>query len=282
MSAVGTRYVASVQVGGGRAVPVTVDTGSSGLVIDSAVVGSAFTPTGEHLDRHYGFASVGTTTFSTSIIKTVTTFRDGSRTLSTSTIPVATFADSARSATMRRTGTYGILGVGPNITPHSYGVMSPLAQLPSPFWEGFTLDPAAAVLRLGQPEVNGRSAVVPLTRSSTSFPNGHSSWSKDVELCWTVGAQRTCGPTSVDSGGNDGTVSSTLLPGVDHLGGHVAAGTHELIATPNGQPIGSATSSSQHPLNYTPATHFNTGALPFTAGTVGFDLLGGRLVFQAH
>ncbi|QGN59098.1 hypothetical protein [Nostocoides sp. HKS02] len=281
MSTVGTRYVASIQVGGGRPVPVTVDTGSSGLVIDSAAVGSAFTATGQHLERHYGFATEGTSNLATSIITTVTTLDDGSRTLSTGMIPVATFADSSRSASMRRTGTYGILGVGPNIAPHSYGLMSPLAQLPAPFWAGFTLDPAAHVLRLGQPQVTSPSAVVPLTRSGVSFPNGHSSWSKDVQLCWSVGARRTCGPTAVDSGGNNGTVSSTLLPDVDHLGNHVAAGTRVAIATPTGQPIGSATSSSLHPVNYTSADHFNSGALPFTAGAVGFDLLDGKLVFQA-
>ena len=277
LQAVGTKDTALVQVAGGPWTRVIVDTGSSGLVIDRAKLGPDYRATGQSVQRRYGYRDRSRTIAGSVVLATVSV-SDGS-TLTTPQIPVAAFDPTAPSMASGQDGIYGILGIGPNIITGSAGVESPLAQLPAPYSEGFTFVARASGLQLGPPSLTAKTASVHMTPATTHFPNGLRSWSKSITVCWTIAQTRRCVPSVVDSGGNQGTVSSTLFADAPHSGSHLTSGTAVTLSTPGGAVLADVQPNDAAAINYTVAPTMNTGVLPLRANDVGVNLVTGVVSF---
>ena len=270
-----------IEVGGGAPATVLLDTGSSGLLIDSSAVGSQVTDTGQQLDE--GFVS-GTVT----------------ATLGRAPVTIGGIGTSApigvglvhSGGEGMFNGTSGILGIasanGPALNPT---VFTPVMQLPAPYDAGSTLDiPAggAGTWTLGPVQAPAGATAIPLVPASggpASYPGGGTVYAKDVPLCWTIGtAAPTCGPTDFDLGNANTAVNATTFADLGASGDTLPAGTAISVATTQKQPLWSFTSGDTRgqdlvevaPLGST--TEFNTGIEYFTAHLVAFDYAGGRLL----
>ena len=286
----GGSFVATlISVGGGAVVPVQIDTGSSGLVVDATAVGPTTTrfpgrpATAAYLSSTYtgiaGEASVALGPVATT--------------------PVAmTLADVPAGATAFG-GTRGILGVGSaDGAQVNDSEPAPELALPAPFAAGQTFAAAAEGLgtwTLGPVTAPGGARALPLVPASPA-PGGPppaagsgQAFAKDVTMCWTVGSRPAlCGPTDLDLGATDTAFDTGLDPTLDGGGGKVAPGQPITVTEPQGQPLwsfttGETASGDQVKVEDlgTGGTRINTGVAFFLGREIAWDYVGGRLLIGA-
>jgi hypothetical protein len=293
------RAIVHVRVGGGPSVPVLLDTGSPGLRLLPKAIGSGATPTGRVIAATFG----GGETFVGPVAKARVTV--GS--LSTpSPIAVQVIEQVAcpqtqpgcnpntyLQAAFASTGAEGIMGID---TGDKYGqrVYSPLLQMPSPYSNGFSLRLAptgSGKLVLGSPPVTSGTVTAPLMRNSNpdAFPSGILPYKRDVTMCWSAGAARSCGITDFDIGTPSTIVSPQSLPKAPtktESGTQIIApGTTVSVQTPSGAPVWRYTASLSYGNGLTQLTSsagpgFNSGIVPFYTHTIGWNMKTGQIVIS--
>ena len=215
----GRFLVVNVAVGGGKPVPVLLDTGFPFLfMLNSAIgphasLGSTVNPVVA------GHPFVGRTA-------TATVTLEGTHSVTTPhRIQFLATNSLTLPALIRYAGQLGIqgdIGIG-QLFP---GFVSPLAQLAPPLSDGFTIALNAfggPQLLLGKPTKTASSASVPLlpgstpgvslggTQAPTHYPNGMSTYVGDFTLCWRIAGDHACGITTADTG-NPSALLPQLLP----------------------------------------------------------------------
>jgi hypothetical protein len=294
----GKFLVARVAVGGGKPVPVIVDTGSSQLMIRRRAVGrrAKISPRIRILG---GYGVSGSIRGSTAT---------GSFTIhglpSATTTPIsfgAVKSFGGVAVLLRVTGTQGIMGIG-QLPPNSRAGFSPLLSLPSSLWKGYTIALHGAggpKLILGRPTRAASSVSVALLgprvrvgpfggpHTPRKYPSGTPAYQGLFKLCWNVAGQKACGPTVADTGNTFGFVGGGLLPNVPHASGFVAPGLQVSISTPPPSSrvvrayLTDARVADRLPLYLTMAPFrrmFSTGIGLYYANTVGYDLVKGQAV----
>jgi PPE-repeat protein len=253
----GTEPVVDASVGPGSAVPLLVDTGSTGLIIPFTKVGGLLgllelgVPTGGGIGGFSGGLNYVYATYNAPV-----NFGGG---LVTSPTPVQVelfaFPTSIQSALnngltfqsfFASDGVSGVLGVGPNAGGPGHVV--PLTALPSPYNQGLLIneDSAHPYLQFGGPPSN---LGAPLT-----VLNGSPVTNLNVQ----VGNTNHLGvPSIVDSGGVQGSLPTSL-------GG--TTGTPIIVRAPDGTVL------YQYNLNQ------NYSPTPITSGLMNT----GNLIFQQH
>jgi hypothetical protein len=272
-----------------------VDTGGSGLIVAADSIGPAAQLTG----RSYRSAFVNVPAFTVDVVRApVSVGGPDGPPVATTPGPIAVGSFPASAPTLRgesRCGPIqGILGIGlGNAGPALPPLESPLVQLPAPLSDGYTLglNEAGGQLVLGRPSTTDRTVTVSLLRENGHYPDGRQAYQRDVVLCWTVGADRGCGPTNIDSGASTPLVRPDLLPALaarlppvarGHAGRPVPPGTPVTIDTPGGAPLTSFTSRGTPPdddlvlAGLFGVTQANTGMGFLLSNTVGYDLTTGQ------
>lgn len=280
----GSCAVVEVSVGGGRSVPVVVDTGSSGLLLDAAAIG----PNAQSSGRTIREGFVGRPGFTATVVRARVNI--GGPAGVTTPYPVAIGAvasDDPRLGFSRCGGAQGLLGVGVgNAVPSVPPLESPLVQLTPSLSEGYTitLTGNAGTLLVGKPVIAPTSVVLPLPEENGTYPNGHRAYQRDVTLCWTVGTVRGCGLTDIDSGFSFPAIRPDFLPMFPPWEPLIAAGTQVSITAPNGALLQSFTTApvpSDVRLGFSRLVGLaeaTTGIGFFFANSVGFDVSTGHVV----
>jgi hypothetical protein len=292
-----TRAIVHVRVGGGRSVPVLLDTGSAGLRILPADVGRAVIRTGQTETATFGggiqLTSAGATT---------TVNIGGASTPTSTEVSLIQSSGCASgfptcrpgqgiSEILGVSGVDGILGVAMSDASTAEPLYSPLLQLRAPYRDGFTLSlPAGGPdsLILGTPRSTSNTVTVPMVAATPStYPNGVPAWQKDVNLCWSVNdLHRGCGSTDFDTGTPETVITPTGLPGLTTTG-QLAQGDQVSVSTPSGQdlwgyPTTNTAGGGLTVINQLPGTtQFNTGIGFFTSFVVGYDAQKGAILVTA-
>jgi hypothetical protein len=294
------RAVVQVSVGGGPAVPVVLDTGSTGLHILASVVGPAgvttvepATATETYAAEQYmgpidaapvtigGVASVGPVAFMS--IQSVGCV-SGSNCLSP-TIP-----------DLIANGIYGTMGVSLSTFPLGnlqQSEYSPLLQLPggeSGFTIGFSTAQSGSAT-LGAPTTTATSDAFALSAESPAAnANGSGAWKVDsAQVCWTVDHRGpVCSPGSTFDTGtpqpqvNVGDFSGTIPTSGGYLDNGISVA---LSAAPGEAPFWSYVAGSVPYVNQTGDTGLNGSAILGTAGltiyfssSVTYDAATGQVI----
>lgn len=283
----------AVSVGGGAETQVLLDTGSNGLRVSAASVGSEVTVSdiaisygygsGLQLNGYLAYANVTFTEAATPDGQALTTAK-----------PIAfqyvTNCTTPTSDTCKwPTGTTGIMGVGyENLTNNAKDVsFNPLAQLPGNFASGFIIqgwNTSSAMLTVGLTAENTAGFIFePLSPSTTSSPpEGTKAWNTTVATCFQVnGATPICGKALLDTGQTvghfDGTVDPTILTDDNRIkpGNSVAiqvGSLPTLVITTSNEESGDS-------YDVTTEERGNTGQLIYQYYTIAFDAVNGRLGF---
>ena len=296
----GTFLVARVAVGGGKPVPVIVDTGSSQLLIMRQSVGrrAKISPRIHNLGG-YGVASSPVTGSTATGSFAILGSPGATTTKPISFGAVKSFGGVA--ILLSVTGTKGIMGIG-QLPSNSRVAFSPLLSLPCPLWKGYTVAlrrPGGPKLILGTPTRTASSVSVALLgprvrvgpfggpHTPRKYPSGTPAYQGLFKLCWNVAGQKACGPTVADTGNTFGFVGANLLPNLPHTSGFVAPGLQISISTPPPSSrvvrayLTDAHVADQLPLYLTTAPFtrmFSTGLGLYYADTVGYDLIKGQAV----
>ncbi len=295
----GTFLVARVAVGGGKSVPVIVDTGSGQLMIMRKAVGrrAKISP---RLRVLGGFGVSGKVTGSTA----TGSFTIHGVSSATTAKPISFGAVKSFGGTMvllSSTGTQGIMGIG-QLPPNTQAGFSPLLSLPAPLWKGYTVAlrrPGGPKLILGTPTTRASSVSVALLgprvrvgpfggpHTPKRYPSGTPAYQGLFKLCWNIAGQKACAPTVADTGNTFGFVGSGLLPNVPNTSGFVAPGLQISISTPppSSRVVRAYRTNAQVadklPLYLTTAPFtrmFSTGIGLYYANTVGYDLINGQAI----
>ena len=277
------RVVVQISVGGGSLVPVILDTGSSGLVLDQSAAGPDVTPDpdGATFTEDYVNSSASGT------VATAIVSING---MVSTAAPIEVGLVDTNGDLSMFSGTRGIMGIGAELDGDSSTTrFAPQLQLPAPYDQGSTLavsQSGPGTWTLGPvPAVPGAVSVPlqPATAPAT-YPDGAPAFAKDVQLCWTIGnVVNTCGTTDLDTGAPRGMVDTTVYPGVQS-GSAVPAGQPVAVSTPDGQALWSFTTGTtpgQDELvvdSLGSTTTFNTGLAFLFGRTVAFDYAGARLL----
>ncbi len=249
--------VVNISVNGGGMVPVLLDTGSIGLVIDSSVVPlGSLGPTEDSQDicsqvtsGHCSADYVGT---DVAFDVYTTTVDFGNGIVTDPTFVGVTVVEGAFDGLPF----YGILGVGPN----SFGpiVSSPTTALPGLLPTGALINADAGYLTFGPN---------PLPARVTLPGNPHT----EFFLAFDGGAPQLVQLGSIDSGGASGLISPALIP----TGGLPPGTTVSLYTVEDGTLIYSYTldeTNTPSPyLDPSANTYFNTGHEAFIHGPVYVD-----------
>jgi Protein of unknown function (DUF3443) len=293
------RAIVHVRVGGGPSVPVLLDTGSPGLRLLPSAIGSGATLTRRVIAATFG----GGETF----VGPVYDARVTAGPLSTRS-PIAVQAiervlcpqtqpdcnpNTYLQAAFAATGAVGIMGID---TGDKFGqrVYSPVTQLPAPYSNGFSLRLApkgAGKFILGSPPVGPGTVTAPLIRSSNpdAFPTGTLPYKRDVTMCWSAGAAKSCGITDFDIGTPSTIVSPASLPNAPtktESGAQILTpGTTVSVQTPSGAPVWRYTANLNYGNGLTQLTSsagpgFNSGIVPFYTHTIGWNLKSGQIVIS--
>jgi uncharacterized protein YceK len=276
--------VADVSVGGGRPVPVVVDTGSSGLLLDAAAIGPNAQLSGRTVSYHF----VGTPRLTVPVVRAQVTIGGPAGVTTPYPVEIGSVASDAAMLGFSRCGdARGLLGIGvgnpgPTVPP----LESPLVQLTPSLSEGYTITLAgnAGTLLVGKPAISPTSVVLPLAEEDGTYPNGQQAYQRGVPLCWTVGTVRSCGVTDIDSGFSFPALQPDFLPVFPPWGPRIPPGTHVSITAPNGAALQSFTTAPAPPdvrLSFTRlfgSIEASTGIGFFFADSVGFDVSSGRVV----
>ena len=271
------RVIVDIAVGGGPPVPVVLDTGSSGLLLDSTAVGSQVDTAGavSYSKQYVGAALSGSLVQAPVTIGSVTTPPIGVVTFDATTAPEGLTSGIAR-------GIMGIAaeGVSGAVPP----LYSPAMQLPAPYGDMSTLQVAAqgaGTWTLGPVAAVAGATTVPLVPVAGAASGTLNNWAKDLQLCWTFpGAAATCGPTDLDSGAGNILVNSTSS--ASSAAAAAAAGSAVTVGVSGAAPLWSFTIGDQGKLSEIgvdslgDATEFNTGLSFFYDHVVSFDYANGQ------
>ena len=251
-----TEPIVNASVNGGSSVPLLVDTGSTGLVIPLQDIGLQHLglPTGIGMGAYSG----GDTYF---YLKFDGTINFGNGIVSSPTTVDAVFFSFPGSFSnfASSNGAVGILGVGaltagPNTT-------SPITALQGDLGQGVLINEPQHQLVFG-PNTGNVLATTATGGGSTA------------NLTYTVGATTSTHPTIVDSGGVDGTLLQSAVPG----GSSVPDGT-EIAVSYNGTPLYSYTVAGNSPSVITSGSQ-NTGYEAFSHLPIYIDYTDNTLVFD--
>lgn len=272
-----------VSVGGGDPVPVMLDTGSAGLLIDASVAGAQTSATGGPFTQNYASGPV-----SGSLGSAVVTIGE----ISTPEPITVGLVDPSSAGTAFVSGTKGILGVA---TTNNSGqsMLAPNLQMAPPYDAGSTLQVAGTAGAVGSwslgPVTTPPGATsIPLVAQapgSSATPAGFPAFAKDVDLCWTIGTQPTsCAPTDLDTGNDTPALNATTYSTLGAVHTVLPSGQTITVAPPDSSPLWSFTSGQTVGTDAVKlaslgsSTQFNTG-LPFFYGrTVAWNYAGGQLL----
>ncbi|WGD31967.1 hypothetical protein AncyloWKF20_09150 [Ancylobacter sp. WKF20] len=275
--------IVAVSIAGGPAVPVTFDTGSSGLRILESAVGADVRRTDTHLREGYGDGTVLEGYLGYAAVAFPT--RDGA---SVTTAPIAVHVVTKVSCRPDKPdcpgigdGRAGVMGVDYGGRGH---VFNPLAQLPAPLGDGFIvdLDPEAPRVILRRPEGERfRFGAMVADDPALWSGNGTSrTWKSDsLSACFSVDdAPVGCAPTVFDTGGSamhfapsasDGALPFGYLP----EGQRVTMDVSDVFRL-------SFRSEGHHDVRIDPEPRANSGERFFRHFRVGFDAVNGRIGFE--
>lgn len=280
----GSCLLAEVAAGGGRPVPVEVDTGSSGLLLAASALGPTHQPAGRSFREGFVHAPM----FTVDEVHAPVSIGDPAGVSTPRPILIGSITDArALSGLARCGGAVGLLGVGVGGADAALPTLtSPLSQLAEPLNDGFTitLTGQPATLQLGKPIVTPASVTLPLPPAHGTYPDGRQAYQRDVDLCWVIGPTRTCGRTNIDSGFSFPAIRADFAPTVAHHGALIPAGTPVTISAPKGPVLESFTTTPAPPeLRLTLAdlfgqTQANTGIEFFHTNSVGFDITTGQVI----
>jgi len=288
-----TRALVHISVGGGKSVPVILDTGSAGLQILTKDVGFV-RASGQVATSTFGGGAQLTSAQATASVTIggVSTPASTGISLIQSTGCAPGFptcsAGQVISSLLGTSGAVGILGIAMADDTAAIVPYSPLLQLDAPYRNGFTLSlPLGGPdsLTLGTPRSTADTVTVPMLAASPStYPNGMPAWQKDVDLCWTINNnQNGCGTTDLDTGTQAAVITPAGIPGLP-AGGSVNPGYPIAVSTPGGTPVWGYTSSTTPNDGLTVfgalpgPTQFNTGIAFFTSHVVGYNAVGGQVL----
>jgi hypothetical protein len=276
-----TEPVVDISVGGGAAVPVLVDTGSSGLTIpisDINWAGITGLPTGFNLGQ-YG----GSLDYFYAELPTTVTFTDaaGATVTADSTVDAVLFAFPADFNLFGpwSIGDYlgpanvdGVLGIGAHaIGPSPDNI--PTADLPGDLGNGVLLDQANGTMIFGDN---------PLTAGTTVDGSPYATLLVSID-----GQPPQSVSAVIDSGGVYGTMPSSVLGNVTPTaGGYLPDGTTVQVYSADGSTllysytVNSATAGSLSPsvVSGDGAT-MNTGNIPFAQQPVYISYTNGSTIF---
>ncbi|MHA7649246.1 PecA family PE domain-processing aspartic protease [Mycobacterium sp. ML4] len=241
--------IVNISVGGGPSLPVTVDSGATGLVVTPPYVNLAtLGPKGPSGRVSYGgalFVNYDTYTTTVNLGNGITT--------APTTVGVATSAHDATGNVIALSSIPVYLGVGPN---DGFPFHTPVnAALPTNMNQGVLINLPRGMLEFGPNplpplvEMDGAPKTVVQVQINNQLPQ-------------TVGA-------FIDSGGELGAVPQALVPGLS-VGNHLPAGTVITVSTINGVPLYTQTvTTANTPFVVPSATAnnyyvFNTGSYPFS------------------
>lgn len=282
-SSTGLANVVSVEVtvGGGDPFPVLLDTGSSGLIVDSSLVGPGVTAASGTLTQDYAGGAVSGS-LATAVV--------GMGSVSTPPIIVG-LVDPSTAATAFAQGMHGILGISTTGTSTA-GLMSPSLQLAAPLNTGSTLQIEAAdgspgTWTLGPVTAPASATSVPLIAQSppSSAPPGYPAFAQQVEMCWTIGSQAAkCAGTVLDTGNGTPALDATVYASFGPVHTILPSGLPVTIGLSGAAPLWSFTTGQTVGTNAVKLSElgsdapFNTG-LPFFYGrTVAWDYAAGQLL----
>ncbi len=279
----------NVSVAGGPSVPVQLDTGSSGLVIDANVVGKGAHPTGQTYSSPY----VSGTVYGK--IETGAVSIGGVKSAASTAMSVVP-ATSPQGKAWASGPVHGILGIAMTNDQTPTTVYSPLLQLPGPYWQGVTVTVARGVnargsLVMGPVHPKKLAVSLPMEPASPStYPDGRPAYQKDTTMCWQIGkADNDCGLTDMDLGVHTPAVNTNYQPNI-HNGQAFSPGQPVTITSPAGTPIWSFTTGSNvsvpnelvvAPLS-TGYTEFNTSIGFFFAHSLAYDVTGHQFLVSAN
>ena len=276
------KVVVDISVGGGAAVPVILDTGSSGLLIDQAALGSQVDSSNSTpvTKQYLGEALSG------SLVQAPVTI--GS--VSTPAIGVVAY-DAATSPTGLTGGgiARGVLGIASEGVAGTAPYFSPAMQLPTPYGDMSTLaisTSGAGSWTLGPVPAAAGADSVPL--QPIPGATGLNRWAKDMQLCWTFAAvtNATCGPTDLDSGASSVLVNTTSAAASSATA--ATGGTTVSLGDANGKQLWSfavSTGSSVSEIavdSLGDSTEFNTGVGFYFDHQVTFDYAGGHALISSR
>lgn len=281
----GSHNIVSVQisVGGGDPVPVMLDTGSAGLLLDASAAGAQTSATGGPFTQNYASGPV-----SGSLGSAVVTIGE----LSTPTPITVGLVDASSAPTAFATGMKGILGVA-TTNGSGQAMLAPNLQLAPPYNAGSTLQVAGTAgatgtWSLGPVTPPAGATSIPLvaqTPGSSATPEGFPAFAKDVNLCWTIGSKAaSCGPTDLDTGMDTPALNATTYSADGPVHTVLPSGQSITVAPPNGSALWSFTTGQTVGTDAVKLsslgeeTQFNTG-LPFFYGrTIAWNYAGGELL----
>ncbi|MEU0533162.1 hypothetical protein [Amycolatopsis tolypomycina] len=277
----GPKTTVVITAGGGAAVRVLLDTGSSGLVLHESAFGPQRTSTGKTITVTYVGLEI-----TAGVVRAPVAFPQAATPLATPAVEVASFGGELP-PNLAATGASGILGIAPGTAAAARpALLSPLVQLPAPFSGGFALDGVRpdrpeATLTVGAVAVRPGSVTIPLTRADFGYPGGSPGYRKTFPLCWTIGPAEACGPTSADTGAPRGIVASGLVPDAPHANGYVTTATPITIRSGATTLCAFETSPGDSP-RFLDHPVLNTGIRFFFANAVGYDLVRGLVVITPN
>ena len=206
----GARPTVEVRVGTSAAVPVILDTGSSGLrIFDTAVrtgrksgVSVSTTPSNiTYAGGHRFTGVVATAVITIGSQRTAKPVQFG-LVQNAFCIPTKPKCPAAQGMTgFEKDGGYGILGIGTQSS--GGGIVSPLFGMPGALSNSWSLHLKAlsGQLTLGAlpPPASTVAATLPMQQIGSS--GGHPLWGDSrLSLCLTIGTAQGCAPTLLDSG----------------------------------------------------------------------------------
>ncbi len=278
----------NVSVAGGPSVPVQLDTGSTGLVIDATAVGKGARSTGQPYSSGYLSGAVNG-----KIETGAVAIGDLKSTSSTAFSVVPTSSPIGK--TWASGPVRGILGIAMTDDESPTTVYSPLLQLPSPYWQGVTVNVARGQgakgsLMIGPVRNRKRAVALPMYPATPStYPNGRPALQKDTAMCWQIGHLATsCGLTDMDLGDPSPAVN-TNFQGL-HNGETFNPGQTVSITSPSGTPLWSFMTGSNvsvpnvlrvEPLsaNY---TQFNTSIGFFFSHSLAYNVTGKQYLISKN
>lgn len=250
-----TEPVVYISVNGGPRVPVLIDTGSEGLVIDPRYVGTAGSLGSATATGSSGYS--GGLTYDYSTYTTTVDFGYGVVTAPTS-VDIVDAADAqAFTDYFDSAGVVGVLGVGPNAIGPGPSIVA--ESLPGLLGEGLMLNMAAGYLVLGPNPLPVRVSVpnAPNTTLMVQINNG----------------QPTSVDSIIDSGGVYGTMPSSIA---GQSSGFLPVGTKIAVFTADGSTLlySFTTTSPYTPSIVSATSQMNTGYYAFRQGPVYIDFDG--------
>jgi hypothetical protein len=249
-----TEPIVYISINGGPSTAVLVDTGSSGLVVTAASVGSAEplgSPTGTGSSGYSGGLSYTYTTYTTTV-----DFGNGIVTGPTS-VDIVDPADAAAALSFfnQLGGASGVLGIGADAA--GPGPSLPTAALPGDLSQGVFLYQGlflgiAGVMLFGPNPLPAKASV-------SGAPDAN------LEVKINNGTAQTVGAI-IDSGGVYGTILQSMVGG-----NSVPVGTRISVYTTGGVLLYSYTVTSQNEPTVISSGLINTGYVPYESGPVYID-----------